>query len=51
MLRIRRCEMAEKLNAGEHFPDLTVIVGESSIDLPQIKDSGYSIILFYRGHW
>ena len=26
--------MADKLNAGAHFPHLTLTVGESSIDLP-----------------
>ena len=44
--------MAEKLNAGGSFPPLTLQVGESdTIELPQLKESGYSIVLFYRGHW
>ena len=43
--------MAEKLNAGSMFPSLSLHVGDGSLLLPQIKDSGYSIILFYRGHW
>ena len=43
--------MAEKLNAGDQFPDLTLQVGDGHLALPTIKDSGYSIILFYRGHW
>ena len=43
--------MAEKLNAGAHFPQLELQVGAGNVVLPQLKDSGYSIILFYRGHW
>ena len=44
--------MAEKLNAGGMFPQLTLQVGASdTIELPQLKDAGYSIVLFYRGHW
>lgn len=43
--------MAEKLNAGDQFPRLSLLVGESTLALPEIKESGYSILLFYRGHW
>jgi hypothetical protein len=43
--------MAEKLNAGDQFPSLTLQVGDDTLQLPEIKDSGYSLILFYRGHW
>ena len=43
--------MAEKLNAGAQFPELSLTVGTGSVKLPQLTDSGYSIILFYRGHW
>jgi hypothetical protein len=43
--------MAEKLNAGTLFPPLSLHVGDGTLSLPQAKDSGYSIILFYRGHW
>ena len=43
--------MAEKLNGGDHFPPLSLQVGETSLALPDFKESGYSIILFYRGHW
>jgi len=43
--------MAEKLNAGANFPELSLPAGDSTLALPQIKDSGYSIVLFYRGHW
>lgn len=43
--------MAEKLNAGDQFPSLSLQVQEATIELPQLSDAGYSIILFYRGHW
>ena len=43
--------MASKLNAGEQFPTLTLQVGDGELQLPEVKDSGYSLILFYRGHW
>ena len=43
--------MAEKLNAGAHFPELTLRVGDGMLVLPEYMDCGYSIILFYRGHW
>jgi len=41
----------DKLNGGAHFPVLTLLAGEGTLELPPVKDSGYSIILFYRGHW
>jgi peroxiredoxin len=43
--------MAEKLNAGAQFPELSLNHGDDTILLPSPKASGYSIILFYRGHW
>ena len=43
--------MAEKLNAGAQFPEVLLQVGDGILTLPEPKDSGYSIILFYRGHW
>jgi peroxiredoxin len=43
--------MADKLNAGDQFPQLSLQVGDSTVVLPDLKESGYSIILFYRGHW
>jgi len=43
--------MADKLNGGDQFPELTLQVGDGAIDVPTVKDAGYSIILFYRGHW
>jgi hypothetical protein len=44
-------KMAEKLNAGAQFPALSLKVGDDTLALPQLKASGYSIVLFYRGHW
>jgi hypothetical protein len=43
--------MAEKLDAGAQFPAVSLLVGDGMLTLPEAKDSGYSIILFYRGHW
>jgi len=43
--------MAEKLNAGAHFPELTLQIGDGTLVLPEFMDSGYNIIIFYRGHW
>ena len=43
--------MAEKLNAGAQFSSLSLTVGDGVLTLPEMKDAGYSIILFYRGHW
>lgn len=44
--------MAEKLNAGDDFPTLTLnLVGGGASSLPGQLDAGYRVILFYRGHW
>lgn len=43
--------MADKLKSGDQFPSLLLQVGDSTVALPELKDSGYFIILFYRGHW
>ena len=43
--------MADKLNAGEQFPALSLQVGDSAINLPDELSSAYTIVLFYRGHW
>jgi hypothetical protein len=43
--------MNDKLNAGAQFPQLTLTVAGESLIVPELKESGYSIILFYRGHW
>lgn len=43
--------MADKLNAGAHFPRLTLQFGDGTLVVPELMDAGYSIILFYRGHW
>lgn len=44
--------MAEKLNAGDVFPRLTLSTVEgTSVELPDGLDAKYKVILFYRGHW
>lgn len=43
--------MSDKLDAGAEFPQLTLAVADDSLVLPELKESGYSIVLFYRGHW
>ena len=44
--------MAEKLNTGDTFPNLSInLVGGGTMDLPGGLDSKYKVILFYRGHW
>jgi peroxiredoxin len=44
--------MAERLNAGDTFPKLTLTLTDgSALELPGGIDAKYRIILFYRGHW
>lgn len=44
--------MAEKLNMGDIFPDMTLnLVGGGSVNLPADLDAKYTMVLFYRGHW
>ncbi len=44
--------MAEKLDAGQEFPSLTLdIVGGGSLNVPEDMDGKYKVIMFYRGHW
>jgi len=44
--------MAQKLNAGDLFPKLTLnLTDGSKLELPDGIDAKYKIILFYRGHW
>ncbi len=44
--------MADKLNAGDPFPKLTLQLADGGkLDLPEGIDSKYKVILFYRGHW
>jgi hypothetical protein len=44
--------MADKLNSGDRFPDLTVnLVDGRTLALPGGLDAKYRIVLFYRGHW
>ena len=44
--------MAEKLNAGDVFPKLTLdLVDGTKLALPDGLEARYKVILFYRGHW
>ena len=44
--------MAEKLNTGVAFPNVTVnLVGGGTATVPEGIDSKYLVVLFYRGHW
>ena len=44
--------MADKLNPGDSFPEITLTtISGSSIQLPADLDTPFTIVLFYRGHW
>lgn len=44
--------MAEKLDTGDQFPNLTLdLVDGTKLGLPAGLDARYKVILFYRGHW
>lgn len=44
--------MADKLNAGDAFPKLTLeLTDGGKLELPDGLDAKYKVILFYRGHW
>ena len=44
--------MADKLNAGDPFPKLTLdLVDGNRLELPGGLEARYKVILFYRGHW
>jgi hypothetical protein len=44
--------MADKLNAGDMFPGMTVnLVDGGTQELPGGIDAKYKVLLFYRGHW
>ena len=44
--------MADKLNTGDSFPQLTLdLVDGTKLSLPDGLDARYKVILFYRGHW
>ncbi len=44
--------MADKLNAGDAFPSLTLKLADGkTLNVPEDLDSKYTMILFYRGHW
>lgn len=45
-------DMSNRLNAGDTFPEVTLmLVGGKSIRFPSELDGRYRIVLFYRGHW
>ena len=42
--------MADKLNSRDMFPPMPLqLIDDTTLELPEIKDGGYSIVLFYRG--
>jgi peroxiredoxin len=44
--------MADKLDAGATFPDMTLqFTDGSSRNLPTELDRPWTLVLFYRGHW
>ncbi len=44
--------MADKLNPGETFPQLTLnLPAGGALSLPDDLDSPLTVVLFYRGHW
>ena len=44
--------MAEKLSAGDAFPNLTLQMARGgTMAVPDDLNSKYRVILFYRGHW
>jgi hypothetical protein len=44
--------MAEKLDVGAQFPEMTIAVTSGgSMTLPSGLGGHYKVILFYRGHW
>jgi len=44
--------MADKLNTGDAFPNLTLqMVRGGTMAIPDALNSKYRVFLFYRGHW
>jgi len=42
--------MTAKLNGGDQFPHMTIpLHGSGELSLPQKQDTGYQVVLFYRG--
>lgn len=43
---------ANMLNPGDTFPATTLrTVSGETITLPDAIETGYAVVLFYRGHW
>lgn len=42
-----------RIDNGDRFPELTTadLVGGGRLKLPGDVESGWTVILFYRGHW
>lgn len=41
-----------RLENDDRFPDLSLdLVGGGTLDLPEDLDSGWAVVLVYRGHW
>ena len=44
--------MGEKLGIGARFPKTTLTLTDGgSVTLPDDLKAGYTVVLFYRGHW
>ena len=44
--------MTDKLNAGDQFPSVSLLVGEGdTMQIPDDLQTPYAVVLFYRGHW
>jgi len=44
--------MGEKLEIGAVVPSLTLnLVGGGTAKMPDLVDTKYQLVLFYRGHW
>lgn len=40
------------LNIGDRFPEMSAaLVGGETVELPGAVDTGWAVVLFYRGHW
>jgi peroxiredoxin len=41
-----------RLDNGDRFPDLTAdLVRGDTLKLPAGSEPGWTVLLFYRGHW
>ena len=50
--KLKGTAMAEKLDTGNKFPKMAwKLVGGGNLTIPDVFDTKYNIVLFYRGHW